>query len=73
VSAPAYIEFARTLEGAETGQGLYAMLLHRFPAIGRGDVFLGLTLALSALKADLLVAELENDALRRQLAMRVAA
>jgi hypothetical protein len=73
MSAPAYIEFARVLEGAETGQTLYAALLERFPAIGRGDVFLGLTLAFGALKADLLIVELENDALRRQLSRRAAA
>jgi len=73
MTSPAYVEFARLLEGAAVGPSLLDELTERFAAITRGDVFLGVVLAFSTLKADLLAAEVENAALRRQLEHRRAA
>lgn len=65
--------FARALISGEVGFALLNRLRTEFATIGREEIFVGCTLALSELHASLIAADYEARVLRSQLERREAA
>jgi len=67
-----YVRLAGALLSGPVGMELFDLLCAEFPAISRGDAFLGVATALALMKADALAAEMEARRLRLQLEQREA-
>lgn len=69
-----YVQLSGAIMAGGTSAEMFDRLSSHFPAISRGDAFLGFCIAWTQLSADLLIAEAENRLLRSRIAEgRVAA